>query len=321
VFEAVQRISVQETLNGRPVFAVARLDDRTDTTSSSFEQGFLDVISRDHVVAIIAANRSATAPALLRLAETFRIPTLITVATTDAVFGPHTRNALRLVPTDSKQAEAISTWASSFSRLLLIYHDSEYGEFLSASAARLLERNHKQVLRTPSAGAFAALSAFLSAPCAPPPVTTTQPAPSAAVVYAGYSSDLPDVLRALAMTNAKVPLLVTDGCYSDELTSLLSQYPAQRFLSFPVEVRNTSSSRPSGFGPYGEDAAILLMHALADAATNRIPRERLMDSIQKVIAQHVVKPGRLAFSYSFDFDAKPPASCENQSATFTVQPF
>jgi len=302
VFEEARRVSKDPQVRSLARFRVERLDDAGDSASAQFEQSFLDALARNYIVCIISANTSQSTPPVIRLAETFRIPVLVTVATTKAALAHSRGYTLRLVGDDSKQATVIGEWAGKhqYKRITVMYHQSEYGEFLSRTLLSNLEAEHKQALRV----------SFANTPAAGQGLRALKNCPLDALVYVGYRQDLPDLLRWLDVHELRFPLLVTDGCFSQDLGALAKSRNFVLSLSFPVDPFPERSGRQPGFGAYGNDAAYILAYALNDALDKGVTREKLMASIRQVVNDRSIDDKLLNCRYRFS------DSGENEEARF-----
>lgn len=283
---------------------VLALDDEGRAGTLSFQQRFLDLLAQHYVIALVSANKTDNMPPVLRLAETFRIATLIAVATNDRVLSSATKHALRLVPNDSEQARAIVAWAGQYARPLIVYNRSDYGMFLSRSISQQLEEVGRPVLRW----AFDALPLRLTA-CG----AGAEFEPDA-IIYAGYFAELPDVLRWIRTNGLTVPLLLSDGCYDSTLPRLTPGLTGPLALSFPKDVFATGDSTQAGFGAYGHDSALIIAHARQEALENCVPRDRFIQSVRAVLSDRTLVPQGLVEKYELT------ATGENRRATFRVIP-
>lgn len=288
VYSAVYAASQTGGTPHSPQLHVLRLDDQGDASTYAFRQQFLDVLSREYVVAVVSANTTANAGHVIKLGETFRLPVLVTVATHQGLLTAQTTHTFRLVPNDVFQAAAILNWSSAYSRVVVLWNDSIYGAALSNQAVALIERTGKRVVRVPAAQLIQ-YAGFLSQD-----PSSFKPD---AIIYIGYHYELSDITRTLRAMNCTLPLLVSDGCYSENLASVAAIYGAPVSLSFPVDPYSTSATR--GFGAFGTDACLIIGQALKEAHDDELGRELLVDAVVNVTGSAPTTPPLLR-AYQFD---------------------
>lgn len=305
VFSRAADASRSLTVRGLPRFRVVPLDDEGDASTAEFEQHFLDTLARFRVVAIISANKTVDAAYVIKLGETFRIPTLLAVATYKGLVTSKDRCTIRLVPNDGFQAAAISAWTAPYRSVLIVWNRSRYGESLSSDTAAMIEaRAATQVLRVPADELLQSMCGLLE---------WGDFSNLNAVVYIGYHEELPDVLRAIDASFPDVPLLVSDGCYVTNLATLCRNHAGPVYLSFPVDPSVETDAEQSGFGVFGADACLLIANALQALGESGGGREDLSDALREVAAPQSGALRSLSNAYRFERN-------ENTALSFQVVP-
>lgn len=288
---------------------VVRLESADFPGDPPFKQRFLSTIATRRVVAIVAADTSTTARRTISLGTTFRIPVLLVVATTDNLLSPQSASVFRLVSNDSRQARKIADWARTFPTVLIVSDASEYGHYLATSIGNQL-RGQKIQYR------------HIDVPPSQDPYSITEGygiLKPAAAIFAGYAAHLPGFLDALARLPTPPKVLLSDGCYTPELSTLCSTYPSTVELSFPVDPFAMTRSIPIGFGSVASDAALAIRRALIDARIHNAPREELSETLRAVFSTDTTGWGALSGQYDFT-NADGSYSSENMAGAFVIVP-
>jgi len=302
----VIKIPVRELLPGITAAETASFD--LNLERDRLRRQIIRRIATENVIAIIAANTSSTAEAVLEIGRTFSIPVLLTVATNDNLLSfDFSTVGFRLLPQDGKQAAAIVDWAEGIRAssedgdtflLGVAYDPRRYGlDLLELLRTRA---GHTQVLPFPL-GVTEETSVIIERG------TALQ---VDAWVVAAYQSQAIEFYSKMKAHSGKTPLLFTDGAYGPWLADASNM---STYISFP--------SRPSSPGPllqqlpgyavYGYDALMIADGLLDYVHRARVPRKQLPQAI-RALCEDPDRNTKLTQEYHFSSQG------ENGRASFEV---
>lgn len=278
-----------------PNLNVIKLDCRDGERPALAQERFLDLLFKHRVIGVISADTTQTLPQTIMMAETFKLPVLVSVATGDGLLPSSGHTTFRLVPRNSEQARIIANAVTT--PAIIVYHDSDYGHGLSAQICAFLDHQATQYLRVRSATPVLQMNDALS---------RLQWHPGC-IIYVGYPEELNDLLHALPPDLLKLPLLLSDGCYSKTIKQSVASFKVNASLCFPIDPFSNNHDVASGFGEYGRDALVLLYNATGDTS------QPMTNTVLSDVARDLEQKKQLR---TYDFDS----SGENTKAQFTMIP-
>lgn len=264
----------------------------------------LPEIARNDVIAIVGNCTSLIAPFVLEVASGFRLPTLLTVATNDALLASPSSMALRLIPSDSIQVEAILSEIRERKsrRIAVFYERGRYGRGLYARLSEALRgsRLYPFVLDDENA-AFTAVA------------NASRLRPDLVVVLA-YRRQTQLVALALDVLppEDRPPILFADGAFG--AGAILGTLPAGRVI-FPVG-RNTAGELTDrvGYHVFFHDAIELLAHVVPEAQRERVALRQAFRDTSLLRAAIVSRDSTILGTYRFSRNG------ENIGAKFGLLP-
>lgn len=303
VKEAVSTVRIDAS-ERKPV--VQLLNTHGRTSLDSFRDTFLELYIRRDVRAVISADISTIAPIVIRVANSYRIPVLLAVATNNDILKERRADlAFRLVPTDSQQAQLMADWCKCKLRPVIIHGgQTPYGRFLGSTIVDLLDQTAPcSPKRAPIVitGYFDATDLFSA-------LVPIRELGIDGMVFIGYADRFKELYGKLKALNLEIPVLLSDGCYAP---SLIQSPPSGDFaLSFPIDPKpraNRHNIRASGV--FGYDAYVLLVRAFSDMDRNS-PSEGSFPASLRNAAKTTTVQEDLLERYKFDING------ENESAHF-----
>jgi ABC-type branched-subunit amino acid transport system substrate-binding protein len=249
--DGLAHVAVQCRLSGS--FRLLRLPGPTQGDSLALQKRILRALARWPVRAILSCQNSPDVPPLLAICDRLQIPVLLLVATNTALLSRAPGLVLRLPPSDTAQASALAEDILPTDTVALFYENNNYGRGLASALATNLRSRGVTLLQF-TVGSDAEISPLL---------LYLGPYHCTCVIYAGYYYRVTDILAKLTALHFAGKVLLTDGCYSQDLRTLDSP-PYTLALSFPVDPYPTDPDSCQGFRSYGHDAGLLLYYALSD---------------------------------------------------------
>lgn len=324
---------------------VVKIDDSQvlslpDTSKEEASQRqLMDEISNGPVLAIIAATRSADTLPIIEIGRAFRIPVLLTVATNNSLGKVSLRTSMplvfRLVPNDSKQAQAIANWVENSARLremnarknnvvnkpdeesnldwtvFVAYDQGIYGSSLSDQVVTNLASSRLRLVQwrvDPEHDHILDL------------VKNAKLVHARMIVYLGYYKEAHEILQDADCLGFTGPILLSDGSITPALYSIDNMRP-NTYVSQPaVQSAVVSEGKKfgsaalgasppiSGFEAIGSDAYYILS-AAAYANGHHNQKDSLIT--QLMTAPSAVED-KLFFRYAFTNDG------QNDDAEFGV---
>ncbi len=301
---AVERVLAKQIDRRSKPLRAKQLESRRGP-NDGFVQSFVDFVSRYPVAAVVCAANSEYAPTVLRATQSLRIPTMVTVATSDALIHVTDPVVIRLVPRDSKQSQQIAKWATPYERVLVLSDESVYGGSMRRKVTEALAATDVRTLTSGVAddnGYYYTLRRFES----------WEPD---AIVFAGYWHAARDLLFAAREAETSADILLTDGCYSPDLVATCRSLKQKIFLSFPIDPFQTHASGLSGFGLIARDATEAFINATSTFRSGSNDPSSLMDRVRVLL--QVAEPTTTGSQYRFVDDAGG-YTTENAQGTFMI---
>lgn len=270
-----------------------------------FRDSLLKVYTRRNVVGIISADISSVAEVVLKVANSYRLPVLLTVATNDKILRARREDlSFRLVPTDTKQAGLLAEWCFSKDRPVIIHGgETPYGQFLGRKVIEILSQervSHSKAKEPPIITSYFNGTDLFSVLA---PIQLLQ---VDGIVFIGYSDRFAELLGKLKALNCTIPILLSDGCYSPFVID--NPPDGDFFLSFPTSPMQQDNRRNvRANGVFGHDAYIILGTALADMRKEHAPRHSMPGYIRQC-----ARASDLGLIEEYRFDS----AGENEAATF-----
>lgn len=288
----------------KPIIQI--LDTEGRNSESIFRNAFLENYTTRNVCAVISADISTIAPVVVKTANSYGVPVLLTVATNDDVLAQKRGDlTFRLGPTDTRQSEVLAGWLRTKARPAIIHGgQTPYGRFLGAETIDRLAQMRDPSQPPPIITDYLSGSDFFSILA---PMKTLQ---VDGIAFVGYADRFKELYGKLKALNFQPSVLLSDGCYTP---TLIQQPPEGDFyLSFPVHPKR----RPDGVqanGVFGFDAYTLLAYTFADI--ERRPRTDLSfpTALRSTAKEEPVKKELIG---KYDFGA----NGENRLAHFEIFP-
>lgn len=277
----------------------------------SLRSRLIEEIVNNNVVAIISANASQSAAAVLQVGKAFNIPVLLTVATHDKVIDGYENIAFRLIARDSSQAEEITKWCvSKGGRVGLVSELSAYGIGLRDALISQI-------------GPLSLVQFYMS--------TTTDVAgilkygKEAGVkswVVISYRNQAIEFFSKKDALDVDGEVLFSDGAYGYWLNKLpettrakhkLSlSFPSNRDGSDTQQAQQSGREQIGGYSVFGYDAYRLVMMAIDDLDRSAEVQKPLLAKAIRHVAPRLVQDE--ISHYKYDFDERG----ENTKARFSV---
>lgn len=283
---------------------IQALDTEGRASESFFRNSFLRFYTTRNVRAVISADISTIAPIVVKTANSYGVPVLLTVATNDDVLTQKRGDlTFRLGPTDTKQSEFLANWLSGKSRPAIIHGgQTPYGRFLGTETIERLAQANR-ISRNPPIITDYVLGTDLFSVLAPMKAMGVD-----GIAFIGYADRFRELYGKLKALDFKTSVLLSDGCYTPSL--IHNRLEGDYSLSFPVNPLR----RPDGVqanGIFGFDAYMLLAHTFADIERERGGNESFSAALRETSKEESVKRDLLS-RYDFDFTG------ENKSAHFEI---
>jgi ABC-type branched-subunit amino acid transport system substrate-binding protein len=239
--------------------------------------------AEEDVVAIVAATTSQTSRAVIGAARAFDVPVLLAVATNPGLLGRGSEHVLRLLPSDARQANAISAWVeegSSDDLVGVFYDPTTYGRgVLEAMGDRM--------------GATRLLPFAFGSDSVVEALRFGEESGVERWVVVGYTQQASEVLSKARAVGVSGDFLITDGAFGtwlDDVTPcdppVAIAFPRSAIqksdntnspysISVAVPDREGSAFELVGYSVYGYQAVVILDHALRHTDARWRPAERI----------------------------------------------
>jgi hypothetical protein len=197
------------------------------------------------------------------------------------------RVVFRMLPNNTQQAIAIAKKIeklgkpSGSNRILIFHEENEYASFLYETLRPLVSNQLVFDYTVEDSGSISSSLPSLQRLASESKIS--------GIIYLGYSDHSLELLQGLDAWDVKVPIILSDGCYSKHLFGTASQLSSPVYLAFPIPPNLSSDGSLSGFGVYGANAYNLLAHLNGmDAASEGRP---LLDVLNSEIRKREGKFG------------------------------
>jgi branched-chain amino acid transport system substrate-binding protein len=252
----------------------------------------LDIVADSSVIAVIGHSSSGDTAAAMQIYTTYEMPIMMPVATNpNLTLDPKViekKNAYRLVPQDNLQASTLIDFCKNkFSpkKVDVIKDSSTYADSLSRSLSSELS-NKGIENKIFSVGENKGLIDFVKA------------RQSDVIIFSGYYGEGSKLINSLRKAGVDAPILLTDGCFPDDIFKEIKVDPGEIYISFLapdwrtqpsaekiVSASKQRSSLDPSFAPFAADS----YHIIHDAATkilgengnNQLNRRLLLNYLQK----------------------------------------
>lgn len=232
------------------------------------------ILGEENVIGIISANSSSSIEPVLEVADTFHIPTLITVATNDQILPRNHKLAFRLVPKDNLQANEIAEWVIKSSTedstevpLAIIHDPQQYGANLQNMISS--EIGYTSVLTFP----LSSNSNMTEI------VNNGNLLGANNWVFIGYKEQAMSFYARQRYVESQNSILFSDGAFGNWLYEINKE---SIYISFPTTelfdpVNNDSLS---GYSSFGYDATRIFQLAISDGISKSKSKLDLVDLIR-----------------------------------------
>lgn len=231
-------------------FDMAKYEMDNPYVFSDISKDLIELISKYRVLGIISGGTSLTDKTVIDVCKKMRIPLILCVSTNDELLDATTKGIVfRLPPNNSKQTEQIFQYCKNYKHIALLYENNSYGNYLYRKLSERLKQNNNNfyTLEINRANDFFYIIPYLDS------------LKTDLIIYLGYFSKSYDLIKKLDGYNETIPVLLSDGCYSNLLPKVARLVKFNLALSFPSQANNITSLQ-KGFEYYGYDAYSLLFN-------------------------------------------------------------
>ena len=191
------------------------------------------------------------------------------------------RVVFRMLPNNTQQAFTIADFAKSLNSIpsktgvVLFYEDNDYARALfDVISSKLKDRTTYAYLVDDSSSITAAM-----------PSLEKLQASTAVIIYLGYSDHAKDFLQAIAAYQLKLPVVLSDGCWSPDLKRVVQKLQIDHLsIAFPTDPSDKKSQLP-GFALYGYNAYMLFAHL--DQSRSNSSASDTLDTVLNKALEHM----------------------------------
>src|ERR1700733_46103 len=237
-------------------------------------------LSKGRVLGVVSGGTSYTDLSLVDLCRRLQIPLLLGVATNDDLTKRGAgveQDVFRMPPNNRAQAKSIAYAAkaklnSDLKLFVIVYEDNAYGNYLFTQVYHGLKDSDPTTFLVDNNTSVHILMPSIAR------IISNDPS---VVIYIGYSKRAIDLLEELNAYNVKVPVILSDGCFSNDpdLRRFVGKL-SDVSLSFPVKGAWHSGPGGEGFQAYGYVAYLLL--AGLEEAQSRLGNASLTELLNGV---------------------------------------